>query len=197
MAVPSNPPHAALLEPPRDGLVPIPAEPTSPPTVGDVIGAIRYRQDVDVSISQRHPDLGCDLNDRYNGVIYEHTVIAQAAAATGPQAVAPPWVAQLQIDIMNGTRQVLRTEILPELRRQTNHTRGTGNIMPFAIIPFTNGDDPTLPPHNLPPLYSIGVIEGLNEHDLATYLTHYDVVPIPAGAAAGREALKRLIGASD
>ncbi|KAH9000234.1 hypothetical protein EDB92DRAFT_1812619 [Lactarius akahatsu] len=153
MAVPSNPPHAALLEPPRDGLVPIPAEPTSPPTVGDVIGAIRYRQDVDVSISQRHPDLGCDLNDRYNGVIYEHT--------------------------------------------QTNHTRGTGNIMPFAIIPFTNGGDPTLPPHNLPPLYSIGVIEGLNEHDLATYLTHYDVVPIPAGAAAGREALKRLIGASD
>ncbi|KAH9004633.1 hypothetical protein EDB86DRAFT_3072122 [Lactarius hatsudake] len=194
MAVPPNPPHAILLGPPHDGLVPIPAEPTSPPTVGDVLGAIRYRQDVDV---RRHPDLGCDLNDRYNAVIYEHTVIAQAAAATGPQAVAPPWVHQLRLDIRNDIRQDMRSEILTHLRRLINQGRGTGNVVPLEIVPFVNGDDPTLPPHNLPPLYSIGVIEGLNEQDLATYLTHYDVVPIPAGAAAGREALKRLIGASN
>ncbi|KAH9012203.1 hypothetical protein EDB85DRAFT_1900489 [Lactarius pseudohatsudake] len=52
-----------MLAPPNNDDVPIPPEPTYPPTVGDVIGAIRYCQDVDTSIVQvqHHPDIGCNL----------------------------------------------------------------------------------------------------------------------------------------
>ncbi|KAH9004632.1 hypothetical protein EDB86DRAFT_1968250 [Lactarius hatsudake] len=193
MAAPPHPP-VMLLAPPNDDNVPIPPQPTYPPTVSDVNGAIRYRQDVDTSIMHRHPDLGCDLNDRYNAVIYEHTVIAQAAAATGPQAVAPPWVHQLRLDIRNDIRQ-----ILTHLRRLMNQGRGTGNVVPLEIVPFVNGDDPTLPPHNLPPLHSEEDIEALNEQELNIYLTRYGVHPLPGGAdplAARRQALKGSVGAS-
>ncbi|KAH9175993.1 hypothetical protein EDB89DRAFT_1903484 [Lactarius sanguifluus] len=127
--------------------MPIPPEPTYPPTVSDVIGAIRYHQDMDTSITQHHPDIGCNLTDWYHSVIYEHSIVTQAAAAaTGPQAVAPPWVHQFRLDIQNDIRQDMRSNILTYLRQLMNQGWGTGNVVPFEIVPFVNGDDPTLPP---------------------------------------------------
>ncbi|KAH9046512.1 hypothetical protein EDB84DRAFT_1466077, partial [Lactarius hengduanensis] len=176
---------------------------------------IRYRQDVDTSIAQRHPDIGCNITDRYHSAIYEHSVIAQAAAATAPQAVAPPWAQQFRLDLQNDLtthlRQVridirqdmrseMRSQILTHLRRYLmNQGRGTGTIVPLEIVPFVNGDDPTVPPHNLPPLHSVEDIEALNEDDLIIYLTQYGVHPLPGGAnplAACRHALRGSVGAS-
>jgi len=82
-----------------------------------------------------------------------------------------------------------------------NQRRGEGNVVPYEVIPFINGNDPTQPPHNLPPLGSVNAIENLNGHDLAAYLTGYGIIPLPAGAnphATNRlwkETLKGLVGA--
>jgi hypothetical protein len=47
---PPNPPPVALPAQPNDPNVPLPAAPVFPPTMNDVLGAVRYRQTVDVSI---------------------------------------------------------------------------------------------------------------------------------------------------
>jgi len=95
----------------------------------------------------------------------------------------------------------LRTDILPDLKRLMNQRRGEGNVVPYEVIPFTNGNDPTQPPHNLPPLVSVNAIETLGGLALAAYLTNYGIVPLPAGASPHatnrlrKETLKGLVGA--
>lgn len=42
-----------------------------------------------VSPAERPPAVRCTPNDRYNAVLYEHAVVAQAAAAAGPQGTTP------------------------------------------------------------------------------------------------------------
>ncbi|KAF8218972.1 hypothetical protein L208DRAFT_1559314 [Tricholoma matsutake] len=51
---PPNPPPFTLPAQPNDPNVPLPAAPVFPPTMNDVLGAIRYHQTVDVSIAE-HP----------------------------------------------------------------------------------------------------------------------------------------------
>ncbi|KAF8241061.1 hypothetical protein L208DRAFT_1352094 [Tricholoma matsutake] len=208
---PPNPPPVALPAQPNDPNVPLPAAPVFPPTMNDVLGAVRYRQTVDVSIAERPAAVQCTANDHYNSVLYEHGIVVQAAAAVGPQVCScrPPWfqgaIQQLCIDlrndIRNDIRTMLRTDILPDLKRLMNQHRGEGNVVPYEVIPFTNGNDPTQPPYNLPPLGSINAIENLNGHDLAAYLTGYGIVPLPAGEnlhatnCLQKETLKGLVGA--
>ena len=47
---PPNPPPIALPAQPNDPNVQLPAAPVFPPTVNDVLAAVKYRQNVDVSI---------------------------------------------------------------------------------------------------------------------------------------------------
>ncbi|KAF8812885.1 hypothetical protein BYT27DRAFT_7132131 [Phlegmacium glaucopus] len=178
-------PPVALPPQSNDLRVPLPAAPVFPPTINDVLAAIRYHKDVEISVNHRPLDARCTRNDYYNSVLYEHSIIAQAAAAAGPQAVAPRWfqgaIQQLRVDLQNDMRSMIRAEILPDLKRLMNKHRGEGIVVPFEVVPFTNGSDPTQPPNNLPPLHSINVIENLNENDLVEYLTGYGVIP-PVGA---------------
>jgi hypothetical protein len=96
-----------------------------------------------------------------------------------------------------------------------NQRRGNGTVVPFKVVPFVNGNDPTQPPvscgfypplfndgsefaydqDNLPPLYSVNEIENLNEHDLLEYLNGYGVVPLATNYLQ-KETLKRLVGTS-
>ncbi|KAI9440475.1 hypothetical protein H4582DRAFT_2074261 [Lactarius indigo] len=188
MAVPPHPPPVMLLAPPLDDNVPIPADPRSPPSVDDVIEAIRYYQDVDMSISTI---LMLDVASLTIIMLLSinTALLHKLAAATGPQAndIGQVW---------NDIRQDMMTIILPELRQSW----GRGHVVPLEVAPFVNGDDPTLPPHNLPPLHSVDDIDNLNEHDLVIYLTLYGTAPLPGGTnptAARKQALKVLVGASN
>ncbi|KIJ11779.1 hypothetical protein PAXINDRAFT_157172 [Paxillus involutus ATCC 200175] len=127
----------------------------------------------------------------------------------GPQAAAPPWFQgiiqplfmDLRNDLQNDMWTMMRAEFLPGFKRLVNQHRGDGKVVSFDIVPFTNGNDPTQPPDNLPPLHSIDVIENLNEHDLMEYLNGYGVVPpVSTNPYATnylqKEILKGLIGSS-
>jgi hypothetical protein len=48
---------------------------------------------------------------------------------------------------------MMRTEIIPSLKQLVNRS-GEG-VVPLEVVPFNNGDDPTEPPHELPPLDSV------------------------------------------
>ncbi|KAF9516747.1 hypothetical protein BS47DRAFT_1340369 [Hydnum rufescens UP504] len=78
-----------------------------------------------------------------------------------------------------------------------NGTRDHGLVIPYTIVPFADGDDPTQPPHNLVPLLSTAVIDTLSAHRCNDYLDGYNVDRPPgAGNVALRhELLKRAIGA--
>jgi hypothetical protein len=96
---------------------------------------------------------------------------------------------------------MMRAEILPDLKRLMNQHRGDGIVVLFEVVPFANGNDPTQPPHNLPPLLSVNAIENLNGHDLVEYLNGYGVVaPVGANPHATnrlrKETLKDLVGVS-
>ena len=101
-AVPPNPPPIAIPAQPNDPNVQLAAAPAFPPTVVDVLAAVKYHQNVELSIckwivllfdipcnfwisAERPPAVRCTPDDRYNSVLYEHGVVAQAVAAAGPQ----------------------------------------------------------------------------------------------------------------
>ncbi|KAH8985408.1 hypothetical protein EDB92DRAFT_2116774 [Lactarius akahatsu] len=165
MAAPPNPPPVVLPAPPNDPQVQLPPAPLYPPTRNDVLQAVWHHWAVDASINafpQPFPaetEANCTLDDHYESVIYEHSVVAQAAAAAAPEAMVSPAVLSEIHQLHNKIHQVqvnlqnTRAEILPDLKRLMNQSRGEGNIVPFEVVPFTNGTDPTLPPHNLPPLH--------------------------------------------
>ncbi|KAH9014302.1 hypothetical protein EDB85DRAFT_1899274 [Lactarius pseudohatsudake] len=92
----------------------------------------------------------CNLNDRYHLAIYKHSIIAQAVATAGLQAVAPLWfpgvVQQLLAEIMGNLRWQLMIEVFPDLRQ-----------------------------HGLPYLNSVDMVDSLNEPTLAYYHTQYGV----------------------
>ncbi|KAF5375662.1 hypothetical protein D9615_009378 [Tricholomella constricta] len=129
-------------------------------------------------------------------------------AAAGPPAVAPPWfqdaIEHFRVEFRNEMRAMIRAEVFPKLHRLMNQRVEDGTIIPYVYLPFTNGDDPTQPPHNLPPLDNVNAIENLNEQDLAAYLTGYGINPLPASPnphmyttnLLQKDTLKGLIGAT-
>ncbi|KAG5647399.1 hypothetical protein DXG03_000470 [Asterophora parasitica] len=60
-----------------------------------------------------------------------------------------------------------------EVRQRANGKRATGHNVPFEIVPFRDGTDPTAPPHGLPALHSIDDIRTLNVEQVTAYCTHY------------------------
>jgi hypothetical protein len=108
MVTPSNSLPVALPAQPND--------PNVPPNIND-LGAVKYRQTVDVSIgmqitydipcnflivspAERSPAVRCTPNNRYNTVLYEHGVVAQAAAAVGPQSTTALRKFYLPVDLV-------------------------------------------------------------------------------------------------
>ncbi|KAH9051327.1 hypothetical protein EDB83DRAFT_2626617 [Lactarius deliciosus] len=218
MAVPPNPPPVVLPAPPNDPQVQLPPAPCYPPTRNDVLQAVWHHGAVDASINAfpgPQPEANCTLDDRYESVIYEHSVVAQAAAAAAPEAMVPPAVLNKIHQLHNEIHQVIqntRAEILPDLKRLMNQSRGEGNIVPFEVVPFTDGTDPTLPPvsFHFSLLWMINLSQlGIStishlctlEQFLTTYLTHYGVAPLPIGGSSvatnclQKETLKQLVGA--
>ncbi|KIJ99349.1 hypothetical protein K443DRAFT_679969 [Laccaria amethystina LaAM-08-1] len=120
---------------------------------------------------------------------------------SSPQAVDPPWIQPIQAGIQQilGAIQQLHAGIVPDLKRLMNQHRADGAVIEYEIVPFTNGDDPTQPPHNLPYLGSVNAIENLDGNELVGYLNGYGVVP-PAGTNPVAtnllqvQTLKRLVG---
>ncbi|KIK80951.1 hypothetical protein PAXRUDRAFT_36042 [Paxillus rubicundulus Ve08.2h10] len=121
--------------------------------------------------------------------------IALPAQPNDPNSTAaPPWfqgaIQQLRMDLWNDMQDMMRAEILPDLKCLMNHGRGEGVVVPFEVSWII-----------FPPLHSINAIENLDGHDLVEDLNGYGVVP-PVGMnprATNRfwkETLKGLIGAS-
>ena len=100
-----NPPPVALPPAPTDPSILLPLAPHSPPRVEDVLRAIQYRNQVEYSLSMfvilfhifltASPTLvlpyqpnQCTGEDAQHSAIYEHLVIAQAAAGLEPQGMS-------------------------------------------------------------------------------------------------------------
>ncbi|KAI9431232.1 hypothetical protein H4582DRAFT_2009491 [Lactarius indigo] len=212
---PPNPPLAAVPLPaqPRDPAVQLPVAPIFPPSPNDVINAAAYRRRVDTSFRVAPLNERCTINDRYCSILYEHNVVTQAAAHADPQVMVPPWfheaIQQLRGDIQNDIQQArndilqalgnLRSQVLPSLKQLINLSKS--GAVPLEVVPFTNGDDPTQPPHNLPHIDSAATIDGLNGAQLIGYLNGYGINPLPRGIhphatnRARKETLKRVVGA--
>jgi len=109
-------------------------------------------------------------------------------SAPHPPTVLWDEIQQLRLDLQNGFQQVqtdlqkLRSDVYPDLMRVINQNRLDGRTVPFRIVPFKNGDDPTQPPHNLPHLASVVVIKQLNEQQVNSYLTGYGIDRLPSGS---------------
>lgn len=72
-------------------------------------------------------------------------------------AIAPPWFAPVQQQLNNIELQLHRLD-----SKASNATFGDGSsTLPYEIVFFVNGEDPRVPPRNLPALTSMAVIDGL------------------------------------
>ncbi|KIL69053.1 hypothetical protein M378DRAFT_157288 [Amanita muscaria Koide BX008] len=80
------------------------------------------------------------------------------------------------IRTMKGDVEALKEDSTKTRRlatRSFNATLGTSLDAVYEIVPFQNGQDPTAPPHNLPPLTSVEAILGLSDRQLDSYLWSY------------------------
>ncbi|KAH8984136.1 hypothetical protein EDB92DRAFT_1951035 [Lactarius akahatsu] len=103
---PPNPPLAAIplpQQPPQDPKLSLPQAPSFPPSTGNVLQAVRYRQAVDRREAPDEPLAPvCDSHDQYHAILFEHGVVVQATAAA--LGAVPPW--------FHGAIETLCTELL-------------------------------------------------------------------------------------
>ncbi|KAK9427654.1 hypothetical protein V1505DRAFT_317250 [Lipomyces doorenjongii] len=94
-----------------------------------------------------------------------------------------------QTDISRRLDNVTRTQNLPLIGPCM---AADGDQIPFALVPFNDGSMPTEYPHNLPPLYRLMDIEGLNAEHLRAYCTGYGANM--GNAAQMKARIRRAIG---
>ncbi|KAK9244404.1 hypothetical protein V1506DRAFT_321836 [Lipomyces tetrasporus] len=76
--------------------------------------------------------------------------------------------------IENRLEGLSRAQNLNLMGVQLNANRAADGVhKPFYIIPFRDGSLPTQPPHNLPPLFNLEIIEHLDGDLLREYCTGY------------------------
>lgn len=63
----------------------------------------------------------------------------------------------------------------------------------LEVVPFLNGTWPTDPPHNLPPLVDVGIINALAGPQATAYLVGYGQ-PVPNRIADRRKAIRIAVG---
>ncbi|KAF5381721.1 hypothetical protein D9615_005626 [Tricholomella constricta] len=126
-------------------------------------------------------EVGTSTKDQVGaGAVYESPLIAQHAGGD----VAPPWFAPTENAIMGLSRLATITH---------NLLSGDGHARPFVVVPFPNGAMPTDPPHNLPALVNVAIINALTGPQSTAYLQGYGV-PVPNQVAARRTALRAVVG---
>ncbi|KAF9516757.1 hypothetical protein BS47DRAFT_1340385 [Hydnum rufescens UP504] len=211
---------AAQLQQPADPLVVVPPAPQNPPTLADIYNAHNVTVNVLIS-SQQHLGQASTHDDISRALMYQHTVIKGAVEAN--QVVAPAGLGPLQnqLDAMQQNQERMLVQLRRQMRLDHNRVvtrlddmhqqmintdrriiclangmRHDGLVIPYTIVPFTDGDDPTQPPHNLVPLVSTAVIDTLSAHRCNRYLDGYEVDRPPGvgNVALRRQLLKRAIG---
>ncbi|KAJ7456892.1 hypothetical protein FB451DRAFT_1183430 [Mycena latifolia] len=68
--------------------------------------------------------------------------------------------------------------------------------VPCTILRFENGEDPTRPPHNLPPLRNVDALAALTGPQATRYCKGYGL-PVPHAVIKRRRALAQHIGCSE
>ncbi|KAK9327446.1 hypothetical protein V1520DRAFT_348852 [Lipomyces starkeyi] len=83
---------------------------------------------------------------------------------------------ETQTDMSRRLDTVVRVQNLPLIgpRREENRAADGEHVL-FRIVPFNDGSMPTEHPNNLPPLYTLAAIEGLNFDQLRAYCAGYEV----------------------
>ncbi|KAM6503058.1 hypothetical protein JOM56_000001 [Amanita muscaria] len=169
------------LPPPPAGQTPLPAPPQDPPTLRNISDARSYNRSIQISRDQgiaTHADLA-------QGMVYEAALVARHAGG----AIAPAWFAQ-------ALAEGLTPALAPVTRiasKTYNLQAGTGRARQFQIVPFPDGTLPNAPPHNLPTLTNIDVIDALTGRQCTRYLRGYNLV-VPAAVQERRTAIKLEIG---
>ncbi|KAK9489760.1 hypothetical protein V1508DRAFT_427078 [Lipomyces doorenjongii] len=83
---------------------------------------------------------------------------------------------EAQTDMSRRLDTVVRAQNLPLIgpRREENRAADGEHVL-FRIVPFNDGSMPTEHPNDLPPLYTLAAIEGLNFDQLRAYCAGYEV----------------------
>ncbi|KAF5379190.1 hypothetical protein D9615_005901 [Tricholomella constricta] len=168
-----NPMPVPLPNPPAANAV-LPPHPQDPAILQDIANAIEYNRVIRATQMPTGDQVGA-------GAVYEAALIAQHAGG----AVAPPWFAPA---LAAGLAPLMRTAHI-----NYNLCAGDGHSRRFQVVPFLDGTLPTGPPHNLPPLVNLQVVNTLTGPQATAYLQGYGQ-PVPNGIAARRRAICDAVG---
>jgi hypothetical protein len=78
--------------------------------------ALTFSRDIAINRNTGQNIVRCDEDDVAEAAKYQHAVLAQAVAASQPEAIAPPW--------FNGAMEALRTDINRQIREMKVMQRG-------------------------------------------------------------------------
>ncbi|RDB15799.1 hypothetical protein Hypma_003643 [Hypsizygus marmoreus] len=117
------------------------------------------------------------------------TFQADQMSPNAANTVEPPW--------FKPTVHAALTKAFADFMRCTmtaqNMMSGDGRVRPFRVVPFIDGSLPTDPPHNLPALLNVAVINALTGEEATAYLVGYDL-PVPRTLAARKKAIRIEVG---
>jgi hypothetical protein len=123
----------------------------------------------------------------------EVAVAAENAAVLFPAAGAPAWFAPAMQAAMQAAMQVALQPLRVSIERAWNSSAGDGLTKPWNVIPFANGEDPTVGPHNLPQIRNLNDLNQLNGAQLTAYLAGY-AQQVTNPIAARRRSLGQFLG---
>ncbi|KAJ7224778.1 hypothetical protein C8J57DRAFT_1731353 [Mycena rebaudengoi] len=171
---------------PAQGVTP-PPPPANPPTFADIANAHKYNQRIEAAIVAANHANDPDTPrpspaDVAEGLIYEKTLIELQASAT----VAPAWFQAWDRDSFQPFAAQIKA--YQKISTQsTNGRRATGHQVPFVVLTFTDGSDPTTAPHLLPALNTLDDVRALTETQSGDYAVGYGLAP--AGDHPNRQRL--------
>lgn len=108
-----------------------------------------------------------------------------AVAQNAGDAVPPPWFAPALAASLAPLTRVAHVAY--------NLNAGDGRTRRFEVIPFLDGTLPTGPPHNLPALVNVVIINSLTGPQATAYLQGYGK-PVPHHVADRRKAIRIAVG---
>ena len=174
---------------PNENLAP-PINANTPLNVGDVVAA-----DNEVQAREKLHDLGVATDQELvQSRVRRLSVELEHVRGANPLAGVPDWF----FPAMTQALQPLRNDInglRNDSLKHWNSMFGEGTVNPYNIIPFADGADPTQPPHNLPPLRTLGNINQLSAVHVNAYLAGYGIaIPANATLKERKQMLTRAIG---
>ncbi|KAH8806867.1 hypothetical protein DL96DRAFT_1717550 [Flagelloscypha sp. PMI_526] len=172
------------LPPPNSGTIPLPDQPSDPPTISDIKMAKRYLEMLSEEINMGQDEPLATEDDEIHARLYLHQLYEAMLHQSDPALRTPEsikeFVRETVADVVTKALAPIHDRLIHLTRvssRAYNQGVFTGVNRNYEIIPFigANGQEELPSNYGLPLLKTANIINTLSDYELDAYLGHYAI----------------------